>query len=946
MPECTETKEPRGPLAQFLGRAERGALDRCLRGISSIRTMHQAGPAPGRLRKYWKGRDCRVVEGEPGAAGGEDGTEAASEDKPDLIVTERPVDVSDRAGRVEHLRRCGGAARRYVLAYYRTRETLKGEISRVRESEARERDVPGGPGTYCSHAEVLDEVRAGGLRPLALEAVSEFSDRAIVLAERPEADENVAPGRVRPKPRVRRPKPIFLTAGLFLALGLLYGLNLDRSFWGENEAYYALGARSVLEGNWLLPQINPDLPADKPPLTFWWVATVAWAFGGIQEWTARLANLIAALGVLAAMFGMTGGRIGRWGALLSVAVLGTSYEFWENAREVNTDIPMLFMLTLAWWGLFDLLEGPYRRGRWFLMWGMIGLAVLTKGPVAWILTGLIAGTYALARFGWRGGWAALLRLQPMRGIGLSLAPFALWLAAVYTAKGIEPLETILYKHNVERFVDAFDHQEAWYYYILELPVNLLPWSLLLPLVVVHYARRWRMGSAPGRRAGSRIEPHQLFALCAMGAVFVFFSASSSKRDYYLLPVMPWAALLIGEFLWLSLSRLTPMATLADCSERQFGGLLLGLRRGRRLVAAFATVVFGMSVYAAVVSDVLDVRKTARPFAESVGQVVDEDDELVIVDGEDPRLMYYLKDRFLLWEDSPEALDRLRGMLRGGQEIDLLVSAGDLRPILELEGVKLYLQKALTYRGDDFFLITNEPSEGARPLVGLPVKELSGMCFHPGRGTLFVVGDQGDLAEVGLDGRLVKKRRIGGDLEGITLDPEGDRLYAIDESANIIHRIDPDTLEIRLSYAIVAGPEARTLPDDGEDGIEGLYFRPGGRPDEGGGQLFCINQNDPPLLMEMVLEEDATPPVARIAKTHRLAGNDFAELGAGTQPGRLLAIMDDADQLIEMSLAGRPLRRCTIPGGELEAMTLLRGGQIAIGGESGYVQILELDELFD
>jgi len=47
-------------------------------------------------------------------------------------------------------------------------------------------------------------------------------------------------------------------------------------------------------------------------------------------------------------------------------------------------------------------------------------------------------------------------------------------------------------------------------------------------------------------------------------------------------------------------------------------------------------------------------------------------------------------------------------------------------------------------------------------------EPSGICFHPLRKTLFIVSDEGEIAEIKTDGTPVFNLKIPGDLEGIKL----------------------------------------------------------------------------------------------------------------------------------------------------------------------------------
>ncbi len=50
-------------------------------------------------------------------------------------------------------------------------------------------------------------------------------------------------------------------------------------------------------------------------------------------------------------------------------------------------------------------------------------------------------------------------------------------------------------------------------------------------------------------------------------------------------------------------------------------------------------------------------------------------------------------------------------------------------------------------------------------------EPSDICFHPQRKTLFVVSDEGEIAEIEKDGTPVFNLKIPGDLEGVTVNPQ-------------------------------------------------------------------------------------------------------------------------------------------------------------------------------
>jgi len=92
----------------------------------------------------------------------------------------------------------------------------------------------------------------------------------------------------------------------------------------------------------------------------------------------------------------------------------------------------------------------------------------------------------------------------------------------------------LREHFVDRAVSGMHHVQPWWYYAEVLPMDLLPWSGLVPGAVLLAWRR----RAPGDR----------LLLVWVAFVVLFFSVSTEKRDLYVLPAWPAFALLVGSFL--------------------------------------------------------------------------------------------------------------------------------------------------------------------------------------------------------------------------------------------------------------------------------------------------------------------------------------------------------------------------------------------------------------
>src|SRR5262249_15248035 len=84
----------------------------------------------------------------------------------------------------------------------------------------------------------------------------------------------------------------------------------------------------------------------------------------------------------------------------------------------------------------------------------------------------------------------------------------------------------------------FDHAKPAWYYVADILLGILPWSLLLPSFLVYLCRRRSPGHV-GRPQGLG-----LFVLSA-GWCLLFYSLAGSQRPGYILPAMVPLALALG-----------------------------------------------------------------------------------------------------------------------------------------------------------------------------------------------------------------------------------------------------------------------------------------------------------------------------------------------------------------------------------------------------------------
>ena len=147
-----------------------------------------------------------------------------------------------------------------------------------------------------------------------------------------------------------------------------------------------------------------------------------------------------------------------------------------------------------------------------------------------------------------------------------------------------------------RFFSGTSHARPFYYYAYQLPLDFLPWTLLLPAAVVALARRAKAAAsatsgAQAPRAGISDGSTARFLVSWILVPLAFFSLSAGKRGLYLLPIYPALAL--------------------ACT--------LGVpRRVRALVGAIGAVALLELAGAFFILPRLDAEKSPRPIARAYG----------------------------------------------------------------------------------------------------------------------------------------------------------------------------------------------------------------------------------------------------------------------------------------------------------------------------------------
>jgi uncharacterized protein YjiK len=231
--------------------------------------------------------------------------------------------------------------------------------------------------------------------------------------------------------------------------------------------------------------------------------------------------------------------------------------------------------------------------------------------------------------------------------------------------------------------------------------------------------------------------------------------------------------------------------------------------------------------------------------------------------------------------------------------------------------------------------TPDPSVTEWPLTEF--KEPSAVVYHPTRKSLFLVGDEGDIGEVSLEGKLLRSSHLGGDLEGITVDPGTGLLYVAREGHEIVFEVQPDDFKITRRYTIDRTFEGNpNFLARGGDGIEGIAFIPDASAKEGG-RFYAVNQYDPAVLMELAIPIRTSKEKfenARILSARPLADAPLSDLVWDDGRKAFLIVSALWKKTYVVDLHGNNLRGVRLPGLMPEGLALLPDGRLIIAQDTG------------
>ena len=345
----------------------------------------------------------------------------------------------------------------------------------------------------------------------------------------------------------------FITSLIVLVSGvIIFILNLgETGLVDETPPLFAAAARAMSEsGDWLTPKVNGMFRFDKPPLMYW-LMSFFYSLPKNEIWDSLgtlSARLPSALGSLFLML-MIGDTLFCWPQkgdrqFLTpiVASLGFALSpliiIWSRTAVSDALLTGTLGVSLL---LFWRRMASEKNDQCFSAWVFLGFAILTKGPVAFVLAALTIISFLFCQKNWR---RLLCKINPKKGFFITIIISIPWYVLELIKEGKPFWDSFFGYHNFQRYTSVVNnHAEPFWFFLYIMLIASLPFTPFLCHGIFETFKDFRKSL---KKNSIVSETLHTYSLCWLTSILIFFSISATKLPSYWLPAIPAAAILISH----------------------------------------------------------------------------------------------------------------------------------------------------------------------------------------------------------------------------------------------------------------------------------------------------------------------------------------------------------------------------------------------------------------
>ncbi|MFH1565730.1 MAG: glycosyltransferase family 39 protein [bacterium] len=315
-----------------------------------------------------------------------------------------------------------------------------------------------------------------------------------------------------------------------------------------DESIYAKISKNILNGIGdpmnLVWQISKGSWFEKPPL-FIWLTSLAFQLFGVNEFSARIVSALSGVAsvIVLYFFGKKIFKKRYLPAFLSSIVLATTVHYVFQSRNGTMDVLTSFLILCSMFAFWRTRE---RKKGWFMVGLFLGLTIMVKNVVAIIPIVSLIVFVLCDRFIFKNkDYKIKDFVKLLLGVLLVSLP---WHLIEYIRFGKDFIDSYFFYHILERSKGIEGHANDFWWYLVVIKVWFRHWfvvaipALISALFVIVFGKTNKFK----RSFGEDREP-LLFLLIWIFCTFFILSASVSKIQWYIIPIYPPLALIVGWF---------------------------------------------------------------------------------------------------------------------------------------------------------------------------------------------------------------------------------------------------------------------------------------------------------------------------------------------------------------------------------------------------------------
>ncbi len=319
----------------------------------------------------------------------------------------------------------------------------------------------------------------------------------------------------------------------------------------ETPPLFAAASRAMSEsGDWLTPKVNGMFRFDKPPLIYWLMGffyslpkNEIWdSFGSLS---ARLPSALASLFLML----MIGDTLFCWPQKSDrrfltpiVASLGFALSpliiIWSRTAVSDALLTGTLGISLL---LFWRRMASENNDQCISAWVFLGFAILTKGPVAFVLALFTITSFLFCQKNWK---MLLSKINPKKGFLITILISVPWYILELLKEGKPFWDNFFGYHNFQRYTSVVNnHAEPFWFFLYIMILASLPFT---PFLYHGIFKTFKDFFKSSKENLNVTETLYTYSLCWLSSVLIFFSLSATKLPSYWLPAIPAAALLTSN----------------------------------------------------------------------------------------------------------------------------------------------------------------------------------------------------------------------------------------------------------------------------------------------------------------------------------------------------------------------------------------------------------------